>query len=762
MIQREEYTLFFLLSLMLLLLATSYDTAWITVHSVLSKRYGVEYMPLTYIGFCLFTSIGTFSYFQFIKIFSKKEIIFKFFTAFTLIICIFTFMSYAYFEKNIWFLLILILLIQSLCGSILPTQVWNVITDIFRADQQRRLNPLFLTAWMFGEVSAGLFSAYSFSLGASSLLLTCLIVTVAILAFIIFNLIQLPERWHKISIGEEDYQQQSLKVIYNFIKKSTLIKIICTLPFFCWMLFTFQDYQYTQIMNNTFPNENELGQWLGKYMLVSVIIIMITQVFFATDVLLRLGIFKSILMLPACLSLIFFILIFNFNFYIGVLLKFTFDFIGWIFFSNTLQLLFNSIPLKFRASIRALADGIFEPVGVWIGSIIILSVSYIILYIQGFWNGIIVGALACCICLIWIGVVLIGKKNYVQDLLGRIHETDKLSAIDIIEILKERGNALTVRALNMMLANEKRYDTAIRTKVIDVLSWLHDPESLRALSLCLLSDKSSIRFHALCALCRYRQLDRMPLAKHHLINKAKSIFFKDPDTHVRYAASYFLLQVLSSDRISEFITSVLSESDSKGKIELIKIFEKNFSGFSDLIFITMLDEKDPQVYSEIITALWPLPIYHEILKDKIISMITSNDQQKVYYGIITLIKLDLRINELDRRICEVQQSLEIHIKCLANLLGLLYEEEKNTKPYVDAIIEILLNEKYTSRDRIELIQYLSKLKSEKLDLISERLLQLSEEEKQVATKHFDLIGKLINEADELDELLDINIIKSPL
>ncbi|MEI8310476.1 MAG: MFS transporter [Verrucomicrobiota bacterium] len=541
-IQRGEAAKIAVTWAMCALLAVGYAIGWSAVHSMLVKRMGVEYLPYTYIGISLLGVFGSSVYLLFADAVRRDRllVIFAGATGLTLVLARLLVTSRPEGEKGFTLPLLLFFLAvffaQGVGNSTLGTQVWTIINDIFRPSQGRRIYPILGTAGTIGGIAGGASIHFlASSLGTANLVL--------IWAASIWALIPLT-LWLRKRFGGELRGRRSatpqprgghLREGWKFIKSSKLAAILGFVAVMFWVVGSVADYQYTRIMNASFPTESKLAGFYGVYGMVINTSGLFVQIFFSGYLIRRIGIARGLCALPLTVLGGFVLIAARFAFWPGVALRYTWDMIGMTVQGNSYQLAMNAIPAALRARIRGFIDGVVNPLGGILGGILILSLHHLFDSTgdRGWADPVTLAGLVLAVG--WLIVVSRSGKIYLNTVSENLRSPEKRTAMDAIDCLEEHGNPRAEELLDEVACLP---DPEKRAAAARVRGAIHSHSTLRALAGSCADPSPQVRREAIRALSRVPR--HLPLPDE-AADAATLLIESDPDPSVRTEALNFLI-----------------------------------------------------------------------------------------------------------------------------------------------------------------------------------------------------------------------------
>lgn len=590
--------------MMNMLLAIGYAIGWSAVHSMLVKRMGVEYLPYTYIGISLLGVMGSSVYLAFADAVRRDRLLVIFSAATGIVLLLARMLVTARPEGETGLTVPLVLFFaavffaQGVGNSTLGTQVWTIINDIFRPSQGRRLYPIIGTAGTIGGIVGGASIHFlASSLGTANLIL--------IWAGTTWTLIPLTW-WLRKHFGAELRGRKGstehpasgrLREGWSFFLSSKMAVTLGFVAVMFWIVGSVADFQYTRIMNATFPHESELAGYYGLYGMVINISGLFVQMFFSGYLIRRIGVGRGLCALPATVLAGFALIAAWFAFWPGIILRYTWDMVGMTVQGNSYQLALNAIPGALRARMRGFIDGVVNPLGGVLGGVLILSLHHLFDSKSGSgWTDPVTIA-GLVLALVWLVVVSRSQKHYMGLVAENLGSTDHRTAMDAVDCLEEPGNH---RAAELLAQAAASPDVEIRTAVARVRGNIGGEQMLAALAPACADAAASVRAEALRAIVRAQGNSPLPPERETLIEQ---VLENDPDPSVRAEALKALLfrQPVESGR--KIAARWLSHSSPLVRTRMVEAVGRIDWDSRTLLTPSLADES-PQVRAAAAHTLW--------------------------------------------------------------------------------------------------------------------------------------------------------------
>lgn len=437
---------------------------WAALYSYLINKEELKLggLPLIWVLFSILGMIGSLLYLFFADAI-KKETLLKYY-------CLITgsFMILASsFNPQTHYLLFPIFAFgaYALGTSSLGSQTWTVINAAFTPKQGLRIYPLITLAPLFGGILGGIGSQY-LSVYLSDIpdktIITAYItrICVFIWGICILSVIPLLTIFQKNYLKEPKEQPRNTTLSFSrfwinfkdgcsYIFHNKLMLSIAGICFLFWLVASFKEYPYNQIINKKF-NYEQLNQYMGILNTSTKSCIVIMQLCITSWIIQRLGVGKSLLLLP------FTILIGLISLSLGLCLGLNNDQLFWIAFGmiffweeiaqtiqgTAYQMTFHAVEYSYRGRVRGIVEGIFNNAGGIIGGVLLyfcgsavaLTTSNILKNqaqeISRLVSMLIVSMIGIFLALIWVFVAYQAKKNYQNSIITNLQSKDKKTKKD--------------------------------------------------------------------------------------------------------------------------------------------------------------------------------------------------------------------------------------------------------------------------------------------------------------------------------------------
>ena len=729
-IQKDEISKVFITWSMVALLAIGYAIGWSAVHSMLVKRMGIEYLPYTYIGISLLGVLGSSVYLMFADVVRRDRLlmIFSLVTGLMLLFARTLVAANHDGEKDLSVQLVLFFVVvffaQGVGNSTLGTQVWTIINDLFRPSQGRRLYPIVGTAGTIGGIAGGASIHYlASSLGTANLVL---IWAAAILALIPLTW------WMRKRFGGELRGRKSgasaaqpagsrLLEGWEFFFRSKMAVTLGFIAVMFWVVGSLADFQFSRIMNISFPSEAKLAGFYGVYGMIINAAGLLVQLFFSSYLIRRIGVSRGLLALPVTILAGFALVGSYFVFWSGLLMRCSWDLVGMTIQGNSYQLALNAIPGALRARIRGFIDGVINPLGGVIGGLLIIFLHNAFDTVnKSGWqdpvtlSGIVLSAL-------WIIVVVNSQKHYMDMIADNLQSVEQRTVMYAIDCLVEPANA---RAAAMLEEVAKMQDPQKRAAVARVRASIAGNASLQALYLLLNDPVIHVRAESLRSMAHLLKKRSLPPEAFEILHR---LVESDPEPAIRADALKLVLLKQPAGEWQEMARRWLASGTVPVRARVVEAIGILSANKKALLEPMLLDES-AMVRAAAVQALWDEPEVR-INARRVLSELLEGDDPDAHRAALAVCHLvgDCPDPSAPARMLSSPNSIA-RILAGAALIRFGADPELRQKA-IGVVCKTMAEEEYAGLYQRELLPLLPDLGEEAIDEILFGVARLSTEEK---------------------------------
>ncbi|NTU67540.1 MAG: MFS transporter [Chlorobiaceae bacterium] len=634
-VRKEEISKVVVTWVMVALLAVGYSIGWSAVHSMLVKRMGIQYLPYTYIGISLLGMLGSSVYLMFADKVRRDRLLILFSLVTGLLLLLARMLVSANQESTPGFTLQLFLFFmvvffaQGVGNSTLGTQVWTIISDLFTPSQGRRLYPIVGTAGTIGGIAGGASIHFlANSMGTANL---TLVWAVSVLALIPLTML-LRQRFggelggrSKAEAGDKE-KGAHLKEGARFFASSPMALVLGFVAVMFWVVGSVADFQYTRIMNATFPTEAKLAGFYGIYNIVINVTGLLVQVLFSGYLIRRIGVSRGLCALPITVLAGFAFIALQPVFWAGFFLRFTWDLVGMTLQGNSYQLAQNAMPSALRARIRGFIEGVVNPLGGVLGGLLILALhaAFDATDGQGWSDEVTIAGIL--LATLWIVVVVGSQKHYLNLIADNLRSPEKRTVMDAIECLVEPGSGRAGALLDEVagMADPERRAAAARVR-----GNIPGEASLQALCGMLLDPAPQVRAEALRSISRQHVRD-LP----HVVDEAlRQVVESDPEPAIRADAFKISLHRESPEAWEQKARKWLEHESVPVRKRIVEALGMHSANRRALLE-PLLDDPSGVVVAAVVKALWDEAGMKVALRERLAGLLASGDPEAVKAALV--------------------------------------------------------------------------------------------------------------------------------
>jgi HEAT repeat protein len=472
----------------------------------------------------------------------------------------------------------------------------------------------------------------------------------------------------------------------------------------------------------------------------------ILQILVAQKLLLYIGVFRGLFVLPAVAAVSFLWLTFSFTFWPALLMNIMWDLTSNVIQGNAYSLSMNVAPRRIRGRILGVAGGYAVALGQIIAGLILVGI-HIGLASFGSSQFKVISILSFLLSLAWLAYVAYGRRFYIQDLVRNIYSESRTTLFDTLESMEERSEPTANQSLmNILHSKEPRFDIEVKAKVMEVLARLGNTASLRVLAIFLKDRQAYLRRAAAKAINNFTGIDSYTFANHYFNGQMQRLFRKDPEGQVRVEAGKYLIHHMPQKALPSYINELLHDPDEFARKAVIESVGKLDVPLVDLMQFELLDDPVPSIRAAAVVQLYAYPDYKERVNGVLTRLLESQDSSEVVDGLIALIKVggDRKFMPLVEPLSTSQNS---KIKSLAALYCLCSGKlDDDKKKYVfERLIESLIDPQYDEHKRESFVSLLSLLSDDDLDGLMYRVLDLEDDQRKLAQRGLNRIADILYE-----------------
>jgi len=513
------------------------------------------------------------------------------------------------------------------------------LSDYFNVRQSKRLFPIIFSGSKIGGVIGGAALTMAEKVGSFNMLILWLITLIC--GFLILKYID--SKFQPDVFDYEKHSKESIRFFQNikggwhFLKKSPLLKSIALGVFLLAFLSIIIKFLYSSIFVENYPNTDELMAFYGFFTIAANILGFLVQIFLSNRLIDSLGLGAANFSYAFAFSSGFLTIAAFYNLYSAIWARFTDEQLESAIQDPVEGLLYNAVPDRERTRAKALSSGLIKPI-----SEIAASISLQI--IKGTLSKKTIGWLGFLVSLIYIWVVHLQNKGYVNGLLQMVREKT-ISLEDLENLRWEKASYKDLETLYAMASGD---DPSVRDSALLML--LHLDEEI--------------------------DFDRL-----------KKSFFQWSDEIQREFLKHYFRRWTNIDE--EFLIKVLKKGKSLVKAFVIEYFIETISLTPKNIIIEFLHEKDLVIQNAAIRYLLIVGDAKEkalqVLKKRI-----NSKEEKIISANLSIIRdmYDEGYLEYVKKLID-HPNKNISIDAINTLAAIYSPIDKDEKKYLNMVQELM-------------------------------------------------------------------------
>ncbi len=546
-------------------------------------RYGVDNLPYMYLLLGATTVVLTTAYSAGLGRFERG----RFFLALMLGTIVLLLVERLALLKPFPLLYPILWLTISCIGMILGTFIWNLAGEVSDARQAKRLFPLYTSAGILGSVLGNsVTGAVAKWLGTDNLL----ILFAALLGASYFLTRNIARRYFQPAKAPSESSSfwNDLRAGYDFVRGSTLMKLIAYASVLFSILFFALAFPFNKVVTASFPDEASVAGYLGLFSGITTAVTFVVSLLLANRVYARLGIVNSVLLMPLTYLFGFVIFASQYSLNGAVLARFAQLVILSGVAGTAWNALFNVVPSQKRAQVVAFENGVPSQLGVALSGLMLILGEKVLTTTQIFLMGIAV-TLACGY-LVWrmraaYGQALVdalragrlevftgegstftglqGDAAALQVLTQALQDPKPKTRRLAAEILGKLGNPSATGALMEQVTDS---EPGVRAAALSALGGLRAESAAGGIVSAMSDPEPEVRLEALKALA---QLE--PAATDEIRSKVERLL-KDASLDVRMQAIIVLARLGQIETARSSLREALKERDVQMRVAALETF----------------------------------------------------------------------------------------------------------------------------------------------------------------------------------------------
>ncbi|MGM0598258.1 MAG: hypothetical protein ACQETH_00455 [Candidatus Rifleibacteriota bacterium] len=365
-------------------------------------------------------------------------------------------------------------LIANTMQFVMPVIFSVLIGTQFNSLKGKRLVPLIFTGVVAGRIAAGTSLAWLADQYALPVILWYWLF-IHVLGFLVFAVGSKSFLKPQIKTFISQHSQRKKTPLLEKIKKfltslfeSRLVLYLVCASVFSTIAFYLAEFQCAEIFNRHFADENSLAQFYGYFIVFSSLLAFLFQSLITGNLIQRLGIGNTNFIFPVLVTTGFSGTLFSFSLSSGIWLKFVNGGLSDALFQPVNNLFYNALPVKEKARIITINEGVLLPLGtVFTGILLLYANSYPQL----------VKTLPVFVGVAWIILSVLMKKPYRDGLLKLL----KSSELDFKSRSDLKKLSLDQNTMQFLLDRLERADTETACLIVQLIITNGDPVNRKKL-----------------------------------------------------------------------------------------------------------------------------------------------------------------------------------------------------------------------------------------------------------------------------------------
>lgn len=375
----EKYTVFYFLSLFFII-GCGMAMGKASADALFFKRFGIEYLPLMYLGLGILLTGVSFIYAAFADHISAEKFFFRLFLILiALLIAIWSLINFT--NSSVGYPVYYLIYEAASEVLLIHTALYlNQNMDTFKS---KRLSPIILAGSQLGLIVGGVLVAILSPIIGTSQIILLWSATLVLAGLIIFIRHKVKGQsayfYSKRSSNSFEKSLKTIKQGINFSRKSALLRSSSLAFFFLVITFYTLYYVINQAYTNHFKTEEELTAFFGILTAATSLSALLLQVFITNRAIDKFGVRKVNLFFPLATMFGFINLILILKLPTAIIGSFIQNALAPAFNKPVVNMMFNILPKNIQGRSRAVSIGIILPLA-------LLTCAFILLFAQHFQN----------------------------------------------------------------------------------------------------------------------------------------------------------------------------------------------------------------------------------------------------------------------------------------------------------------------------------------------------------------------------------------
>lgn len=589
---------------------------WASIQSMLLKRAGVDFLPYAYIGMGVLGMLGSSGYLMFAGAVRRDKLLIGSATclAVALLAARMLVPSRPMGQAGSPWKLILFFCITFgvliLTTSIITGQLRTITDDVFRMNRGRKPSPLLHGSGTVGGICGGIsVHLLTFATDTPNLVIAWALSLLAVVPLLLL----LRKRYDGEPCGiPRDLPGKPPKpgVVGNlaegmrFIRGSALLRLLSLLATAFWVVAGLTDFQFSRIMDATFPSEQSLSRFFGDYAIGLNSAILIIQAALTGRIIQRAGAGRC-LSLPSLVGLAGFgLLAQSFSFLSGLFMRSSWEAAGRTIRSSSFQLVLNAATGTLRGRVQDFLDEVVAPAGGILSGLLVLFMIRAVPQGRTMTGLDLVTTTGLLFCAASFFIALAAHRQYIAAVTANLDSHDRQTLLDSLGLMgKGTGPVVLQKLMDLARSENKQVSMA----ALAALARLEKLPALKVISEMMNSEDEDLRVSAVRAARRFDDIRRHPLLRSHLKGRMQKSLMEDPSGPVRTEAARFLARFLSREEMFRMVNGMLQHPVPAGRCKVVEQLSELQGDFAASYLEDMIEDAAPAVRAAAVAVLWHIP-----------------------------------------------------------------------------------------------------------------------------------------------------------
>jgi hypothetical protein len=444
---------------------------WTLTLSITLTHFSINALPIILLVNALFAIAGMFMYAVLIKYIKSKHLIII--TSFLAIFCL---INAAILRENKVLLLLFILIATGLFITQISILISSYIESLLTPSEAEKLVPRIDSSETIGGIIGGvLLVALGFASMSTKLLWLWAIFLAAFLFIFTFVKPQLPS--HLLFIKKSNKFKKKSKINglivgFNEIRKTPFLKLLLYASIFNWILAQLIEFQFAKAVNDSIASSHSslleheiaLTYGLGSLQILFHFSALMMEFFAANRILQMLGTLGGFVLHAILTFLSGIAVLFSFSYFTAVLLRNNFE-MSSIIHKTSYETAYYAFKYGTQKSIREIFEGLVMPIGVIIGTLILLAIEFFFIEEHYIYP---INIILIFVIFGLLYVVFQLRERFFKMVKKNLHSLIPYEKYHAIEVLGQMGHNAAVSELQQLYWSTK--DLRIKKKIIESLA----------------------------------------------------------------------------------------------------------------------------------------------------------------------------------------------------------------------------------------------------------------------------------------------------